>query len=42
MSNVDIIGAGLAGLITACKLKTVDIYEAGDRKEQQRRYHLSQ
>lgn len=34
MSEKQIIGAGLAGLITACKIKDVPIFEAGHRSEQ--------
>jgi hypothetical protein len=33
-AHVHIIGAGLAGLITACKIKEADIYEASARAEQ--------
>ncbi len=34
MSEKQIIGAGLAGLITACKIKDAPIFEAGVRAEQ--------
>src|ERR1700739_3057522 len=33
MTNKIIIGAGLAGLITACKIKDADIIEAGPKVE---------
>ena len=34
MKNALIIGAGLAGLITACRIKHIPIYEAGSRAQQ--------
>jgi hypothetical protein len=33
MAKTIIVGAGLAGLITACKIQEADIYEAGKRAE---------
>lgn len=36
MTNKSIIGAGLAGLITACRIKDAPIFEAGSRVEQHR------
>jgi len=33
MAKTIIVGAGLAGLITACKIQDADIYEAGKRQE---------